>query len=466
MTPAMTQPGRLLIVDDERNIRLILQQILRDEGYDAEIAESGADALALVKTMRPDLILMDQNMPDMDGFETMERIRTIFPDQTIIFLTAHGSISRAVDAMKRGAYDYLTKPFDNDELLMVIRRALEHIRLSSEVTELRRQLADKYRFENIIGESPVMQHLFEQMRRVAGTDATVLVQGESGTGKELVARALHYHSPRSDKPFVAVNCGAIPATLVESEIFGHEQGAFTDARETRIGHFERADGGTLFLDEVGELPMDAQVKLLRVLEDRAVTRIGGTKSIPVDVRIISATNKDLDGAVAQSRFRLDLLYRLNVFTLTAPPLRDRKEDIPLLAEYFLKRYNQKLQLAVRDISQGAIDCLIRHNWPGNVRDLENAMQSAMIMANRGVVNRDALPLRVRGYPQEDQEVTESDIDLDGQVRKLTARLERDLIMQTLKKHGGNRSRTAEALHISRKTLFNKMKEYRIGDTEM
>jgi DNA-binding NtrC family response regulator len=393
----------------------------------------------------------------------MSRLREREPGRTIIILTAFGSIPLAVEAMKKGAYDYIAKPFDNEELLLIVRRALERSRLTEEVTNLRKQLGEQYRFENIIGVSPKMQRLFEQMRRVCDTDATVFIQGESGTGKELVAKAIHYCSKRKDRQLISVNCGAIPVNLIESEFFGHERGAFTDARERKAGKLEQADRGTLFLDEIGELPPDAQVKLLRVLEDKTVTLIGGREAITVDVRIIAATNKNLEQEVAKGNFRLDLFYRFNIFPIIVPPLRDHPEDIPLLAEHFLEKYNRLLGLHIRSISRAAIKSMETYSWPGNVRDLENAVQSAMILARGEVILMEDLPLRVRGYPEVPYE-SESELrelKLEEYIRSYSARIERNLLLKTLEKSGGNRTLAAEKLGISRKTLFNKLKRHGI-----
>lgn len=455
--------SKILIVDDEPKIRTILSTILADEGYTVKTAENGEDALAVVDGFDPQLILMDQNMPGMDGIQTMARMRDREPGRTIIILTAFGSIPLAVEAMKMGAYDYIAKPFDNEELLLVIRRALERSRLAEEVSSLRKQLSAQYRFENIIGVSPKMQRLFEQMRRVCDTGATVFIQGESGTGKELVAKAIHYCSKRKDRQLISVNCGAIPISLIESEFFGHEKGAFTDAFERKAGKLEQADGGTLFLDEIGELPHDAQVKLLRVLEDKAVTTIGGREAIPVDVRIIAATNKNLDEEVAKGNFRLDLFYRLNIFPMTVPPLRERREDISLLAEHFLVKHNRLLGFKVHSISRAAIQSLETYSWPGNVRDLENAVQSAMILTRGEVILLEDLPLRLRGYPEVPFESGSDlrEMGLESYVHAFSTRVERDLLVRTLGASGGSRSLTAEKLGISRKTLFNKMKQYGI-----
>ncbi len=453
---------KILIVDDEKKIRMILSQILSDEGYTVKAVNSGEEALSNVDSYDPALILMDQNMPGMDGIETLVYIKEKNPSITIIILTAYGSIPLAVEAMKKGAYDYLTKPFDNDELLIVIRRALEHNRLTEEIRELKKQLEEKHSFENIIGVSPTMQIMFSQMKRVCDTNATVLIHGESGSGKELVARAIHYNSKRKDKPLVSVNCGAIPFNLIESEFFGYEKGAFTDARERKIGKFEQADGGTLFLDEVGELPPEAQVKLLRVLEENAVHRIGGEEAIPIDVRVLSATNKNLEEEVDRGRFRLDLLYRLNIFTIKVPLLRERKEDVPLLVEHFMQKHNKQLGLAIKSISKAAINFLKEHDWPGNVRDLENAIQSAMILAQNDVILLEDLPLRVRGYPEVPQDTDVENIGLENYINQLTIKLEKECILKTLENNMYNRTSTANALKISRKTLFNKMKQYGIS----
>ncbi|MFH1071138.1 MAG: sigma-54 dependent transcriptional regulator, partial [Candidatus Glassbacteria bacterium] len=386
--------GRILIVDDEKRIRTILGQVLGDEGFTVQTASSGEEALAVLDEFLPDLVLMDQKMPGINGIEATAKIKERYPDITIIILTAHASVELAVEAIKQGAYDYLSKPFDNDELLIIIRRALERSRLAEKVRELKKQLQDKYSFKNIIGVSSAMQRVFDQIGRVCDTNATVLIQGESGTGKELVAKAIHFNSQRQGNPFVAINCGAIPHNLFESELFGYEKGAFTDAKSTTPGKIEQADSGSVFLDEIGELALDSQVKLLRVLDERRVTRIGGRNSIPVNVRYIAATNRDLQEAVNAGKFRLDLFYRLNVFTIRVPSLRDRREDIPLLVEHFIGKYDGQLRLGIRGVTRGAMDCLKCYDWPGNVRELENAIQSAMIQAQGEFIDQDSLPIRI------------------------------------------------------------------------
>ncbi len=449
----------ILVVDDEQKICLILSQILTEEGYTVKTVNSGEAAIDLAAAFQPDLILMDQNMPGLNGIETMDKIKKSHPEITTVILTAYGSIPLAVEAIKKGAYDYISKPFDNDELLLLIGRALEHKRLANEVNQLKKQLQEKYSFTNIIGVSPKMQQVFEQINRICATDATVLIQGESGTGKELIMKAIHFHSHRKDKPLVTVNCGAIPINLLESEFFGHEKGAFTDAKERKIGKFEQAHGGTIFLDEVGELPIDAQVKLLRVLDDRKLTRIGGNQVIPLDVRVIAATNKNLAEEVKKENFRLDLFYRLNIVTISVPSLRERKEDIPPLVEHFIEKYNKRLAMNVKNVTKSAMSYFQDYPWHGNVRDLENAIQSAMILVHDDTIRVEDLPLRLRGYPEISDDIDLSVKGLEDQVKALTEKIEKELIVKALEKCNQNRTNTAEMLKISRKTLFNKMKQY-------
>lgn len=448
--------GKILIADDEPRIRKIMTLLLMQEGYEVQSVTNGKEAVTEAAVFQPDVILLDQQMPVMTGMEALEKIQAIRPNQVVLLITAFGTISLAVDAVKKGAYDFIEKPFDNDDLLLKVKRAMEHSHLKGEIRQLKKRLGEGER--PIIGSEGGLRTVMEQVNRVAMTEATVFIQGESGTGKELIARAVHVRSKRSEQPFVAINCGAIPLSLIENELFGHEKGAFTDAKEAQPGIFEQAEGGTLFLDEIGELPMDAQVKLLRVLEERKVTRIGGTRLIPVNVRIVAATNRHLEDEVKQGKFRLDLLYRLNVFTLELPPLRERKEDIPLLTDFFIRKHNEALNLSVKSITPDAMDKLCAYDWPGNIRDLENAIQSAMILCLDGVIDVPQLPVRIKGYEQTDAPITLGD---NNDIREVNAQVERELIQETLKKFGGNRTLTAEALNISRKTLFNKMKKYGI-----
>lgn len=443
--------GKVLIADDEPRIRRIMTLLLQEEGYEVKAVSNGSEAVVETALFNPDVILLDQQMPVMTGTEALEKIHLSRPNQVVIMVTAFGTISLAVDVVKKGAYDFVEKPFDNNELLLKVKRAMEHGHLKGELRQLKKRLGEGER--PIIGSEGGLRKVMEQVNRVALTEATVFIHGESGTGKELVARAIHVRSKRSEAPFVAINCGAIPLSLIENELFGHEKGAFTDAKEAQPGIFEQAEGGTLFLDEIGELPMDAQVKLLRVLEERKVTRIGGTKLISVNVRIVAATNRILEEEVKKGNFRLDLMYRLNVFTLELPPLRERKEDIPLLTDFFIRKHNETLNLSVRSITPAAMDKLCAYDWPGNIRDLENALQSAMILCMDGIIDASLLPVRIKGY-EADLPIVES-----NDIREVNAQVEKELIQDTLKKFAGNRTLTAEALNISRKTLFNKMKKY-------
>ncbi len=460
---------RILIVDDEPQIRRILSVLLSDNGFEVAEAESGDQALAVAEKFRPDIALLDINMLGMDGLAILRALLKIHSKLDCIMMTAYGTIRSAVEAMKSGAFDYLAKPFDNDELLLIINRALEMRKLSREVEELRNELSSRYGFNEIIGISPKLQAIFRTMAKVAPVDATVLIEGGSGTGKELVARAIHRRSNRSSKPFVAVNCGAIPQSLFEAELFGHERGAFTDAREARVGRFEQAQGGTLFLDEVGELPLEAQVKLLRVLQDREVIRLGGRSPIKIDVRIIAATNVDLQTAVESGKFREDLYWRLNVVKLMMPSLRDRREDIPLIIDHMFERFNRELGLGVKSITPEARRLLELYDWPGNVRELENVVCSAIIMCENSVVRAQDLPTRLRGeiatvYSEaEGLTVTGThdinSITLADLVKDVTERLEKTVISSRLAEMASNRTATAESLGISRKTLFNKMRQY-------
>lgn len=458
---------RVLIVDDEVQIRRILSVMLAERGFETSEAESGEHALTLVEQFHPDVVLLDVNLPQADGLSILKLLLDTEEKPDCIMMTAYGTIRSAVEAMRIGAFDYLTKPFDNDELVMIINRALEMRRLSREVEELRDELSARYGFSEIVGISPGLQSVFRAMMKVARVDATVLIEGESGTGKEMVARALHRRSHRANEPFVAVNCGAIPQTLFEAEFFGYERGAFTGAQSARAGRFEQAHRGTLFLDEVGELPLDSQVKLLRALQEKEVTRLGARLPVRADVRVIAATNIDLKSAIERGRFREDLYWRLNVVKLTLPGLRQRHKDIPLLIDHFLERFNRELGLAVQSISRDARRLLEIYEWPGNVRELENAVCSAMIMCEDGEVNINDLPPRVRGESERDVMI-ERDVTrqtLVEAVGEITQRVEKMMILSRLAAMNGNRTATAESLGISRKTLFNKMRQYGLSDDE-
>jgi DNA-binding NtrC family response regulator len=460
---------KILITDDEQQIRRILSVMLRERGFEVAEAGSGERAVEVGAGFRPDMALLDINMPGMDGLATLRALLEQNPNLDCIMMTAYATIRSAVEAMRIGAFDYLTKPFDNDELLLIINRAIELRRLSSEVEELRAELSSRYGFNEIVGISPKLQAVFRNMAKVAPIDATVLIEGESGTGKELVARAIHRRSQRASKPFVAINCGAIPQALFETEFFGHERGAFTDAREARTGRFEQAQSGTLFLDEVGELPLDTQVKLLRALQEKEITRVGGRASLKLDVRVIAATNVDLERAVAGGRFREDLYWRLNVFKLTLPPLRERREDISLIIDHLVERFNRELGLNVRSLSSDARRLLEMFDWPGNVRELENAVCSAMIMSEGGTVTANDLPPRIRGEVETTAPAGARDITkgtLADAVREAAEKLEKMMIVSRLAEFKGNRTATADSLGISRKTLFNKMRQYGLSEGEL
>src|SRR5216683_3271357 len=371
---------RILVVDDEELNRDLLQQILEREGYQVAIAANGQEALALLRQETFHVVLTDLKMPGMTGVEVIRELKTLAPFTMGIIHTAYGSVETAVEAMKVGAYDYVTKPVRRDELMVVIQRALEFQRLHYENVILRKQLKAKYKFDNIISDNEKMQAIFTQVEKVADTDSTVLIYGESGTGKELIARAIHYNSYRQDKPLVPINCGAIPEDLLESELFGHERGAFTGAIAQRLGRFELANGGTIFLDEVGDIPLELQPKLLRVLQEQQFERLGSTRTIHVDVRLVTATNRDLAEMVTARTFRSDLYYRLRVFPLLMPPLRDRQEDIPALVRYFVEKHARRMNRMVETIPAETLDLLVRYPWPGNIRELENLIERAVIVS--------------------------------------------------------------------------------------
>jgi DNA-binding NtrC family response regulator len=458
----------ILIVDDEKPIRRILAVLLTERRHRIAEAESGEQALALVDSFAPDLVLLDLKLPGMDGLATLQQLLARRPGLDVILMTAFGTIGSAVEAMRRGAFDYVTKPFDNDELLLTLDRACEMRRLGAEVAELRQELEARYGFHEIVGISRPMQEIFRMMGKVINVDVTVLITGESGTGKELVARAIHRQSRRAKGPFVAVNCSAIPQTLVESEFFGHERGAFTDARESRQGRFEQADGGTLFLDEVGDLALDAQAKLLRALQERQVVRVGGRHTIEIDARVIAATNRDLAQEMKLGRFREDLYWRLNVVTLRLPALRERKADLPLLIDHFLTRFQRELSLAVSGIEPAARQLLQDYPWPGNIRELENTVCRAMILCEGETLTVNDLPGRLRGTPETPRHPSGTNghpPTLAAAVSEATERIEKTMILSRLAEQRSNRTLTAESLGMSRKTLFNKMRQYGLTGDE-
>ncbi len=443
----MKKRPKILVVDDEAVMRESLHDWLSDAGYQVFTAENGPQALEIIEKENLGIVIADLVMPGMDGIELMKQAREILPNIQVIIITAYGSIPTAIAAMKEGAYDYIEKPFCPERVESLLERLVEHQGLIEENLSLRQRLEDRYRFENIIAKSPEMQRVIEVIKVVARSNATVLITGDSGTGKELVARAIHSQSHRRDKPFVAVSCAALPESLLESELFGHEKGSFTGAYAQKKGKFEFANRGTLFLDEIGEMSANIQVHLLRVLEEKAFTRVGGNEEIKVDVRIISATNKDLKKAVARGEFREDLYYRLNVVTIDLPPLRERREDIPLLAEHFLNKFALENQKEVAGFSPEAREFLLRYDWPGNVRELENAIERAVILAKNSLIEVADLP---------DQSWSLARSALQGKSLK---EMEKNHILNVLSETGGNYSQAARILGISRMTLYNKAREY-------
>jgi len=457
---------KVLIIDDEKAIRDIFTLLLAEKGYGTDSASSGEQGLVLARRAAPDVVLLDMNLPDIPGLDVLAGLRRDAPACRIIIITAFGTIRNAVEATKLGAYAYLEKPVDNDELLLLIARALEVRRLEAEVQELKSELHTRYSFTAIVGTSGRMNSIFQTMERMARVDGTVLISGESGTGKELAARAIHYAGPRRDAPFVVVNCGAVPRDLIESEFFGHSKGAFTDARAETTGKFELAQRGTIFLDEIGELPLDAQVKLLRVLGEREIVKVGGTKTIPIDVRVIAATNKVLDDEVRKGNFREDLYFRLAVLSLQLPPLRERREDIPLLCEHFFKKYRAELKKDISAVSPEAMEALLRYPWPGNVRELENVIYEAMVLSDDPVLVEGSLPFRIRTGPTVPAESsafgTPGDTLRDA-AQSAAGNAEKTLIEKALRETNGNRTLAARALGVSRKTLFNKIKALGIRD---
>ena len=467
--------ARILIADDEDSLRWVLEKGLRGVGYDVTSVKDGEEAVRVFEAQPFDLVFLDVRMPGLDGLTALERIREVRPDVYVVVMTAHGSMDTAIKAMQRGAYDYLNKPFDLDEVLLLSERALAASRLTQEVARLRTGLAEVREFSALIGRHPRMQDVYKTIGRIAGTDVTVLLRGESGTGKELVARAIHHYSRRSGRPFVAVSCAAIPGTLLESEMFGHERGAFTDAKERRLGKFELAHGGTLYLDEIGDTPVDLQTKLLRALQERTIERVGGHESIAIDVRVLAATNRDLEALMKEGRFREDLYYRLNVVTVNLPPLRERRRDIPLLVEHFLAKHVE--QLGERGVAPEALDRLVGYEWSGNVRELENVVQRAMVMATAGVILPEHLPIGpVSAAASVAVDATLEEIierKLMECVRGLRERssanlydlvvglVEKPLLRAVLRETSGNQVRAAQILGINRNTLRKKLTEHGI-----
>ena len=447
------EPLRIVVVDDEPAQRELIGGFLTKQGHEVFPAASGPEALAYVKDHQVDLVLSDCRMPGMSGPELLLGIRAMNPEIPLILMTAYGTVETAVQAMKDGAADYVTKPLDLEELLVRLARVAERSRLRSEVRDLQARLVERHRLEGIIGESGRMQEVLALAKRVAPSDATVLIRGESGTGKELIARAIHFNSPRASRPLVNLNCAALPAQLLESELFGHEKGAFTGAVAQRKGRFEQADGGSIFLDEIGDLSPTLQVKLLRVLQEREFERVGGNRTLKADVRVLAATHRDLERAMREGAFREDLYYRLNVVTIQIPPLRERREDIPLLLEHFLRKFAEKNRRDVTGLTAAARDVLLKYDYPGNVRELENIVERAILLCRGHVIDLEDLPATLR--PGQRGVAEPLPKDLPG----VLADIERQAIESALERSGGVQTQAAEALGISERVLRYKMKKY-------
>ena len=448
----------ILVVEDKDSLRRMLADALMAKGHEVEVARNGNSAIEKTKENRYDLVLTDLRLPEMDGLKVLEAVKENSPETQVIVMTAYGTVETAVEAMRKGAYDFLTKPFDPDHLNVLIDRALENRRLLAENSLLRQELADKIGYSRIIGGSPAMLDVEKLVKKVASSETTVLFLGESGTGKELFAAGVHYLSLRREKPYITINCAAIPRELLENELFGSEQGAFTSSHKLKLGKFEIADGGTVFLDEIGDLDMALQAKLLRFLQEKTFERLGGTKQISVNVRVIAATNVDLKLAISEKRFREDLYYRLSVFPIQVPPLRERREDVTKLAEYFVQRYCNEMSKPIKKLSQEALKLMDHYHWPGNVRELENTVERAVILCEGRYINPEHLAIRVR---------TDDEIRLRegaglkeiGQHAQMIA--ERAAIIRVLSDTRGNKRKTAEILKIDYTTLFEKLKRYEI-----
>jgi DNA-binding NtrC family response regulator len=446
----MTKKARILVVDDEAPMREALNDWLKEDGYEVGLAESGKDAIGMVMEKGWDVILLDLKMPGMDGLETLRQLKgkEVDTDAEILMMTAYATVDTAVQAMKEGAFDYLVKPFAPDEIEMQIKKIVTHRELVLENILLRQKLEERSEYDEIIGKSDAMQKIYDLITQVAPTDSTVLITGESGTGKELIAQAIHGNSQRCYMPFIALSCGALPDSLLESELFGYEKGAFTGAEHTKKGRFEMADNGTLFLDEIGDISLKTQVDLLRVLQQKEFRRLGGQEEIKVDVRILAATNRDLKTAISENKFREDLFYRLNVISIHIPPLRERKDDIPLLVKAFIRKYCLEMNKELVKITPSALKLLTDYNWPGNVRELENVIERALVIGGDKEIVTDDLPFSRKELGPE---TTPKSLKL----------LERVHIKRTLEEMGWNISKTARVLEVDRQTLYNKIEKYQI-----
>ncbi|WKZ19739.1 MAG: sigma-54 dependent transcriptional regulator [Candidatus Jettenia sp. CY-1] len=454
--------SRVLVVDDEKLMRISLEDKLVKEGYTVTSLQNAIEGLKILQSTSFDAVITDLRLPKMDGIDFLREVKKAYPDIVVILMTAYGSIENAVIAMKEGAYDYVTKPFSLEELIIKLQKALKHKNMIAENTLLKQQVLSQYGYDNIIGKSEAMKQVFEIISTVSNRDTTILIQGESGTGKELTAGAVHYNSNRCDMPFVKLSCAALNREILESELFGHEKGSFTGAIKTRRGRFELADGGTIFLDDVDDIPLEMQVKLLRVLQEREFERVGGEETIPVDVRVICATKKDLKKLSQEGRFREDLYYRLNVVTIHLSPLRERKDDIPLLVSYFMKKYAIRQRVDVQSISQEALNLLLLYNWPGNIRELENVIEHAVAFCSSHTIIPKNLPTNVveGGVPSGIFPIELSTID-SIDLQETLGEAEKKLLIWAYQKTHGNQVRMSEILRIPRTTLQNKLAKYNI-----
>jgi DNA-binding NtrC family response regulator len=448
--------GQILIVEDDREMARFLGELLREERYDVAVEHDGASALARHKQQRFDLTITDLMMPGMKGTELVARLKELDPDHPVLLITAFGTIESAVRAMQAGALNYITKPFHSDEILLHVRRALEHRNIREELERLRTEVRGRYQFSNLIGRSQAMQQVFDTVAQVSDLPANILIVGESGTGKELIARAIHFNSARASGPLVTLNCAAVPAALLESELFGYVRGAFTDAKRDRRGLFQEASGGTLFLDEIGEIAVNLQAKLLRAIEEKEVRPLGANKNETVDARLISATNRDLEQHVRDGNFRQDLYYRLNVIRIELPPLRRRTEDIPLLVEHFIRKFSLQARRKVEGIDNDALSALMSHRWPGNVRELEHTIERAVLLGRRATIGSEDLPPAMIG-------AAGSDAPLEKAVARgyTLHELERDYIRRVMEITKGNKTEAARILGVDRTTLYRKLEEYKV-----
>lgn len=455
---------RILVIDDEESICQILAVILSKESYLVDTVTTAAQAIEMISEKDFDLVLCDIRMPDMDGIELLKMLKEEHSSLMVIMMTAFGTLENAVEAMREGAYDYLSKPIKAKEIILHVQKALERKKLDAENKYLRKQVEEKFSFGNIIGKSPQIVKIFESITKIAPYTSSVLITGESGTGKELIAKAIHFNSSRKTKPFVAVNCGAIPADLLESELFGHKKGAFTGATSSKRGLFEEANGGTLFLDEVADIPENSQVKLLRALQEEEIRPVGSNQTIKIDVRIISATEQNLKEKIRENTFRESLFYRLNVVHLKIPPLRERIQDVPLLTHHFLEKWGRKNRVSPLKIEPQALEILMAYSWPGNVRELENIIERTALMADGKIITADIMPQSIRMEHNDIQIAIPEDVfDLKKVNREISSRVEKELIKRALEKTNANRTKAAILLKISHRTLMYKLKEYNIDE---